>query len=139
MDIDYNKVVETLLRSDKWEERAEAARNIGLHSDGRATHILTKVLKREKDSVVISRIIEAMGRIRDPKATMSIIEILKQETIKQNPDRKLLFVIIESLMKIGDKRALEDLGILHNSCDANIQELTEQAFECIDPNWKQNI
>ena len=42
-------------------------------------------------------------------------------------------------MKIGDKRALQHLGILIDSCDADIRERTEQAFECIDVNWRENI
>ena len=82
-----------------------------------------------------------MGKIKDAKATMLIIDFLKKELElpeeKQNKNR--MFVIIESLMKIGDKRALEHLGILLNSCHTDIRELTEQAFQCIDPNWKENL
>jgi len=135
----YDKLVKKLFHGESWEERSEAARQIGLKIDGRVTNLLFRALKIEEDPVVRSRIIEAMGRIKDAKATMPIVDILKQEIDKEIPDKKLLFVIIESLMKIGDKRALTQLGIVYESCDADIKELTEQAFECIDSNWKENI
>ena len=138
---EYESAIKNLFRGKSWNERAEAARKLGGFKDARATNILARALNSEKDDVVINRIIEAMGKIKDAKATMLIIDFLKKETElpedKQN--KKRLFVIIESLMKIGDKRALEHLGILHNSCHAEIRELTEQAFECIDINWKHNI
>ena len=134
-----DKLIHDLYHGETWEERAKAARQIGLKSDGRSTNMLVKRLKKEEDPVVRNRIIEAMGKIKDAKATMPIIDILKDELEKVTPEKKLLFVIIESLMKIGDKRALSQLGIVYESCDADIKELTEQAFECIDPNWKENI
>jgi hypothetical protein len=72
---------------------------------------------------------------------MLIIDFLKEELEKpeDHQDKTRLFIIIESLMKIGDKRALEHLGILLDSCHNDIRKLTEEAFECIDPNWKMNI
>ena len=82
-----------------------------------------------------------MGEIKDPKATMLIVNFLKQELEKPEEDQNKtrLFIVIESLMKIGDKRALEHLGILLDSCHSDIRKLTEEAFECIDPKWKLNI
>ncbi len=137
----FNKAIKNLFHGESWEQRAAAASKLGNLKDARATNLLIKALNSEKDTVVINRIIEAMGKISHPKATMSIIEFLKQELElpekKQNKNR--LFIIIESLMKIGDKRALEHLGILLNSCHADIRELTEQAFECIDVNWRDNL
>ncbi len=138
-DKDYNENLAKLFRAENWEERAEAARNLGYIRDGRAVNLLVKALKNEKDETVKDRIIEAMGRIGHPKATMSIVEILKQELDKDLADKSRLFYIIESLMKIGDKRALEHLGILLTSCDADIKSLAEEAFECIDPNWQENL
>jgi HEAT repeat protein len=138
---DYNKHVKVLFSSSNWKNRAIAAQNIGQMKEARATNILSRALKSEKDIVVINRIIEAMGEIRDPKATMLIIDFLKEELEKseENQDKTRLFIIIESLMKIGDKRALEHLGILLDSCHNDIRKLTEEAFECIDPNWKMNV
>ena len=137
----YNKFIKELLHGERWEIRAEAARNIGLIADGRATNILIKALEREdEDYTVINRIIEAMGRIKDVKATKFIINFLKTELEKEILDKKRLFIIIESLMKIGDKRALTHLGILHGSCEEDdIRSLTEEALNCIDPNWMANI
>ena len=138
---EYEAAIQTLLRGQSWNERADAARQLGKFQDARATNILARALNSEKDEIVINRIIEAMGKIKDAKATMLIIDFLKKELElpeeKQNKNR--LFLIIESLMKIGDKRALEHLGVLLNSCSSDIRELTEQAFQCIDPNWKENL
>jgi HEAT repeat protein len=138
---EYNKHVKVLFNSSNWKDRAIAAQSIGQMKEGRATNILARALKSEKDTVVINRIIEAMGEIKDPKATMLIIDFLKEELNKQEEkqDKNRLFIIIESLMKIGDKRALEHLGILLDSCHNDIRKLTEEAFECIDPNWKMNV
>ena len=69
-----------------------------------------------------------------------MIDILKQEIEKEIPDKKLLFIIIENLMKIGDKRALPQLEIVCKTCDADIKELDEQAFDYIEQrNWNENI
>jgi HEAT repeat protein len=137
----FNRYIKQLFNSTSWKERAIAAKNIGELRQGRATNLLARALKSEKDDVVINRILEAMGEIKDAKATMSIISFLKKELNKpeENQDKNRLFVIIESLMKIGDKRALEYLGILLNSCHSDIRKLTEEAFLCIDPDWKENL
>ena len=137
----FNRYIKQLFNSSSWEERAIAAKSIGELKEGRATNLLVRALKSEKDPVVINRIIEAMGEIRDPKATMLIIDFLKKEVNKpeEDQDKNRLFVIIESLMKIGDKRALEHLGLLLDSCHSDIKQLTEEAFSCIDPDWKENL
>ena len=137
----FNKYIKKLFESSSWKERAIAAKNIGQLKEGRATNLLSRALKSENDPVVINQIIEAMGEIRDAKATMLIINFLKKELKKpeDSQDKTRLFIIIESLMKIGDKRALEHLGILLESCHSDIRQLTEQAFECIDPLWKESI
>ena len=70
---------------------------------------------------------------------MPIVEFLKNELQKEHPDKKRLFAIVESLMKISDKRALHDLGLLYDSCEADIKEVTEEALRCIDVNWKENL
>ncbi|UCC20540.1 MAG: HEAT repeat domain-containing protein [Promethearchaeota archaeon] len=137
----FNKYIKTLFNSPSFKERAIAAQNLGNLKEGRSINMLARALKSEKDDVVINRIIEAMGEIRDPKATMLIIDFLKKELEKpeEEQDKTRLFIIIESLMKIADKRALEHLGILLDSCHSDIRKLTEEAFECIDPDWKLNI
>ncbi|MFX1594325.1 MAG: HEAT repeat domain-containing protein [Promethearchaeota archaeon] len=137
----FNNNIKTLFNSSIWKDRAIAAKNLGQLKESRAINMLARSLKSEKDAVVINRIIEAMGEIGDPKATMFIIDFLKKELKKPegDQDKKRLFIIIESLMKIGDKRALEHLGILLDSCHSDIRELTEEAFECIDPEWKLNV
>ena len=138
---ELNKAIYNLFNGESIMERAKAANHLGYLKDGRAINSLAKALNSEKDQVVINRIIEAMGEIKNPKATMLIIKILKEELKlpEENQDKQRLFLIIESLMKIGDKRALKHLGILLNSCHEDIRNLTSEAFECIDPNWKENL
>ena len=139
-DNEYNLAVKNLFHG-KIMERATAARQIGHLKEGRATNLLVRALNSEEDPIVINRIIEAMGEIKDAKATMVIVELLKRELEKHESeqDKSFLFLIVESLMKIGDKRALEHLGILSRSCESDLKTLTEEAIECIDPNWKENL
>jgi HEAT repeat protein len=137
---EFNLAMKNLFHGEVME-RATAARKLGHLKEGRATNLLVKALNSEEDPIVINRIIEAMGLIKDPKATIPIVNILKQEIEKPEElqDKGRIFIIIESLMKIGDKRALEHLGILLDSCYEDIRKLTEEAFECIDPNFKLNL
>lgn len=140
-NVEFNQTIKKLFHGETTMERASAANHLGYLKDKRATNSLAKVLKSEKDPIVINRIIEAMGEIKDVRATMLIVDVLKKELElpedQQNTQR--IFLIVESLMKIGDKRALEHLGILLDSCDSEIRSLTEEAFNCIDPEWKNNI
>ncbi|TFG01516.1 MAG: HEAT repeat domain-containing protein [Promethearchaeota archaeon] len=138
---EFNDAMHKLFHGKTTMERAAAANHLGYLKDRRATNSLARAIKKEKDPIVLNRIIEAMGELQDKKATMLIIEILKKELSvpEEQWDKQRVFLIIESLMKIGDKRALEDLGILLQSCDDDIRDLTAEAFECIDPNWRDNI
>ena len=140
-NVEFNKTIKKLFHGRTTMEKAAAANHLGYLKDNRATNSLAKVLKSEKDPIVINRIIEAMGEIQDVRATKLIVDVLKKELElpEDQQDKQRIFLIIESLMKIGDKRALEHLGILLESCDNEIRNLTMEAFECIDPEWKINI
>ena len=48
-NLDYNNLIKLLFNDEKWEIRAEAARQIGLISDGRATNLLHRALNKEND------------------------------------------------------------------------------------------
>ena len=137
---DFNEAMKKLFHGNTME-RATGARRLGHLKEGRAVNLLVKALNKEQDHVVINRIIEALGEIKHPKATKPILDVLLKELEKpeDSQDRAMLFIIIESLMEIGDKRALQHLGLLLNSCDADIRKRTEEAFECIDINWRENI
>jgi HEAT repeat protein len=137
---DFNDAMKKLFHGNTME-RATGARTLGHLKEGRAVNLLIKALNKEQDSVVINRIIEALGEIKHPKATQPILDVLIKELEKpeDSQDKAMLFIIIESLMEIGDKRALQHLGLLLDSCDADIRKRTEEAFECIDINWRENI
>ena len=139
-ETEFNDAIRKLFHGEIME-RASAARVLGNLKEGRAVNLLIKAIKKENDDIVINRIIEALGEIKNPKSTLSILEILSQELEKPEEvqDKTRLFLIIDSLMKIGDKRALQQLGILKDSCDADIRERSEQAFECIDLQWRDNL
>lgn len=136
---EFNALIKQLFHDNDWQKRAEAARQLGILKDGRATNLLCRALRSEKDHTVINKIIEALGRIRDGRATLRIIEHLKEEQEKYEPDKYRIIYIIESLTKIKDKRALAYLGPLLNSSDNDIKDLTLKAFNIIEPNWKEII
>ena len=137
---EFNEAMKKLFHGNTME-RAAGARTLGHLKEGRAVNLLIKALNKEQDSVVINRIIEALGDIKHPKATQPILDVLIKELEKpeDSQDKAMLFIIIESLMEIGDKRALQHLGLLLDSCDVDIRKRTVEAFECIDPEWKMNL
>ena len=136
---EFNALIKQLFHEDHWQKRAEAARQLGLLRDGRATNLLCRALRLEKDYIVVNKIIEALGRIKDGRATLRIIEHLKNEQEKNNPDKFRIIYIVESLTRIKDKRALAYLGPLLYSSDDEIKNLTLNAFDNIEPNWEEII
>ena len=135
----FNELIRQLFNDEKWERRANAALELGYLRDKRATNLLIKALNKESDISVLNRTVEALGRLKDPKATIPLIRFLKERFNKNDPNKDLIFVTIESLMKLGDKRALTELGLIMDSCDEEIKGLTEQTLDCIDSNWRENL
>lgn len=135
----FNELIRRLFNAKKWEERANAALELGYLRDTRATNLLIKALNKEQDESVLNRIVEALGRLRDPKATIPLIRFLKENIDIEEPNEDLIFVIIESLMSLGDKRALIELGLIMQSCSAEIRGLTEDTLDCIDIHWRENL
>ena len=133
----YNDLIKQLFHGKKWEDRAEAARQLGFLKDGRAVNLLCRALKSEKDSSVTLRIIEALGRIGDGRATERILEKLYQELEKDTLEKRSLIFIIESLARIKDKRALPYLSPFLESEFEEIRMLTEKAFNAIEPDWRE--
>jgi HEAT repeat protein len=136
---EFNTLIKQLFHEKNWQKRAEAARLLGLKRDGRATNLLCRALRTEKDHTVVNKIIEALGRIGDGRATLRIIEKLTEEQEKDEIDKFRIIYIIESLTKIRDKRALSYLGPLLDSSDDDIRELALMAFDVIEPKWKEII
>lgn len=135
----FNALLRQVFHENNKEKRAEAARQLGFLRDGRAVNLLCRALKSEKDSIVTNRIIEAMGRIGDGRCTLIILEKLKEELKNVDPDKMKLVYIIESLMRIGDKRALPYIGYFLNSEDDELRTLSERAFDVIEPNWREIV
>jgi len=136
---EFNSLINQLFKAEYWQDRAEAARKLGILQDGRATNLMCTALKKEKDTSVCNKIIEALGRIANPKATIIICDYLKKELEKSVIDKFTVIYIIESLTKIGDKRALIFIGPFLNSDDDEIKRLAELAFDTIEPNWREII
>ncbi|MHA2290295.1 MAG: HEAT repeat domain-containing protein [Promethearchaeota archaeon] len=138
---DFNFLIRQVLHDKESSKRAEAARKLGFLQDGRAVNLLCRALKAETNPIVINRIIEALGRIADGRATLSIIDKLKEEIKKPENeiDKLRVIFIIESLTKIKDKRSLESMSYFLNSSDEKLLELAENAFDSIVPNWRQII
>lgn len=136
---EFNTLIKQLFHDNDWQKRAEAARQLGLLKDGRATNLMCRALRSEKDHIVLNKIIEALGRIGDGRATLRIIEKLIEEQEKDEIDKFRIIFIVESLIKIKDKRALSYLGPLLNSSDEDIRNLALKAFDIIEPNWKEIV
>jgi len=132
---EYNEILNQLFINESWKKRAEAAQKLGIMRDARAVNLLCRALRSEKDKMVQNRIMEALGKIGDGRATLRIIEILEEEVKNDTIDKFRLIYIIESLMNIKDKRALMHLGEFLDSEDEDLRTLTEKAFDIIEPKW----
>jgi HEAT repeat protein len=138
-NIKYNSLIKDLFHNEDWQKRAEASRELGIMGEGRAVNLLCRALRSEEDHIVTNRIIEALGRIGDGRATLRIIEKLKEELNQSDIDRYRIIYIIDALKNIKDKRALEYIGSFLNSSDEEIKNLTQEAFDYIEPNWREII
>lgn len=132
---EYNEILNQLFLDESWKKRAEAAQKLGFMRDGRSVNLLCRALRSEKDKMVQNRIIEALGKIGDGRATLRIVEILEEELKNDTIDKFRIIYIIESLMNIKDKRALMYIGQFLNSQDDDLRKLTEKAFDLIEPKW----
>ncbi|MFX1324380.1 MAG: HEAT repeat domain-containing protein [Promethearchaeota archaeon] len=138
-NIKYNSLIKELFHNEDWQKRAEASRELGMMREGRAVNLLCRALRSEEDHIVINRIIEALGRIGDGRATLRIIEKLNEELNQSDIDRYRIIYIIEALKNIKDKRALEYIGYFLNSSDEELKNLAQEAFDVIEPNWRDII
>ena len=136
---EYNEILNQLFLKESWKKRAEAAQKLGFMKDRRAVNLLCRALRSEKDKIVQNRIIEALGKIGDGRATLRIIEILKEELKNDTIDKFRLIYIIESLMNLRDKRALMYIGQFLTSEDEDLRKLTEKAFDLIEPKWRDIV
>jgi len=137
----FNNLIKQLFHEKEAEKRAEAARQLGFLKDGRAVNLLCRALNTESEPMVVNRIIEALGQITDGRATLRIIEKLKEEIEKPEieMDKLKVIFIIESFTKIKDKRALEYVGHFLKSSDDKLRQLTENAFDAIEPDWRRIV
>jgi len=136
---EFNAFIRQLFHDEDWQKRAEAARKLGILKDGRAINLLCRALRTEEDHIVINKIIESIGRIGDGRATLRIIEKLEEEKEKTEPDKYRIIYILESLIRIKDKRALSYIGSFLDSSDKEVRELAYKAFDTIEPNWREII
>ena len=138
-NVKFNSLIKQLFRDDDWQKRADAARELGIMKEGRSVNLLCRALRSEEDHLVINRIIESLGRIGDGRATLRIIEKLKDELNSSEPDKFRIIYILEALKKLKDKRALVYIGTFLDSSDTEIQNATQEAFDSIEPNWKEIV
>lgn len=135
----YNSLINQLFHGKEWQDRSEAARELGIMKEGRAVNLLCRALRSEQDKVVQDRIIEALGKIGDGRATLRIIEKLKEMIDDDNIDKFRVINIIESLINIKDKRALVYIGPFLNIPEEDLKKVAENAFDVIEPNWRDII
>ena len=135
----YNSLINQLFHGKKWQERSEAARELGIMKEGRAVNLLCRALRTEQDKVVQDRIIEALGKIGDGRATLRIVEKLREMADQDDIDKFRVINIIESLINIKDKRALVYIGPFLNIPEDDVRKAAENAFDIIEPNWREII
>jgi hypothetical protein len=138
-NVKFNSLIKQLFHDDDWQKRADAARELGIMKEGRSVNLLCRALRSEEDHLVINKIIESLGRIGDGKATLRIIEKLKDELNSSEPDKFRIIYILEALKKLKDKRALVYIGTFLDSSDMDIKNVTQEAFDSIEPNWKEIV
>jgi HEAT repeat protein len=140
-NINFNNLIKQMLHDKDSEKRAESVRQIGFLSDGRSVNLLCRALKTETNPNVVNRIIEALGRIGDGRATLGILEKFEIEMKKSESDSDKLRIIfiIESLTRIKDKRALEFVSHYLDSPDDNLLQVAQNAFDVIQPNWREIV
>lgn len=138
-NLKFNSLIKQLFHDSDWQKRSDAARELGIMKEGRSVNLLCRALRSEKDHLVINRVIESLGRIGDGRATLRIIEKLKEELNSSEPDRFRIIYILVALAQIKDKRALEYIGPFLDSSDEEIKNLAQDAFDAIEPNWKQIV
>ncbi len=130
-----------MLHDKDFEKRAESARQLGFLRDAKSVNLLCRALKTETNSTVVNRIIETLGRIGDGRATLSILEKFKVEIKKSESesDKLRIIFIIESLTRLKDKRALEFISHYLNSPDDKLLQLAQNAFDIIEPTWRDIV
>ena len=136
---EFDALINQLFHNEEWQKRADAARQLGLLLDGRAVNLLCRALRKEEERIVQNRIIEALGRIGDGRATIRIIEKMEEDTNQGNLDKYRIIYAIESLTRIKDKRALSYIGRFLNSNDEEVKNLAESACDIIEPNWREFV
>jgi len=134
----FSNLIKQMLNNKDSEKRAGSARQLGFLRDARSVNLLCRALETEINPTVVNRIIEALGRIGDGRATLSVLEKFKVEIKKsENESDKLRIIfIIESLTRIKDKRALELISNYLNSPDDKLLQLAQNAFDIIEPTWR---
>ena len=140
-NINFNNLIKQMLHDKDSEKRAESARQVGFLRDGRSVNLLCRALKTETNPNVVNRIIEALGRIGDGRATLGILEKFEIEIKKSESesDKLRIIFIIESLTRIKDKRALEFISHYLDSPDNMLFKLAQKAFDIIQPNWQEIV
>ncbi len=140
-NINFNNLIKQMLHDEDSEKRAESARQVGFLRDGRSVNLLCRALKTETNPNVVNRIIEALGRIGDGRATLGILEKFEIEIKKSEDDSDKLRIIfiLESLTRIKDKRALEFISHYLDSIDNKLFKLAQKAFDIIQPNWREIV
>ena len=138
-NVRYNALIKKLFHDKEWQQRAEAARELGIMKEGRAVNLLCRALRSEKDYLVTNRIIEALGKIKDGRATLRIVEKLKEELDKPEQNKFRLIFILEALKRIEDKRALVYVGLFLESSDDILKSLARDIFDVIEPDWRNIV
>lgn len=115
-----------LLRQDQSKEiRIDAIEALGkIGSIDKNSHVDALIgILRENDTEMLTTAVEALGKIKDPKAVKPLVNFLDNRNIR--------FIAIWALGNIGDKGAVPALTGLLNSDDKYVRHNSTQALKQI--------
>ena len=92
------------LKEGEEAHQLDAVSHLADMRDPRIVPVLTKLLMETKSEQVVERVVEALGRQKDPRAIAAL-----QEASKKNFDDFLKFSIASAQLALGDKNGFETL------------------------------
>ncbi|TXT62986.1 MAG: putative lyase [Promethearchaeota archaeon] len=122
------RVRDILERTSNWKIRRSCIRLL-TKKGGEETLKLLLEFTDDEDFYIRNWVLQAIGRLKDLENIEPIIALLEAE------DERIKLSAIESLGKIGDKRALSSLIGQMGETNWEIRKAVENALDKIDPSW----
>jgi len=126
------KILNKMVSSNKWKDRANAAWALGELQDDRSINCLKKLLKDE-NWYVKRFAIQALGDIGNKSVYKDILPLLKDK------DREVRRIAASSLGELSERKAIEPLVELLKDSDRWVVGNAAKAIEIIEPGRAKDI